>query len=131
LREAKALVPTGTSANGNSKYEKLDFLKAAEGPLPGAGSAAWRAAQFHFRRIAGDAEKIELGRKAGAAEIHLGLLQAMGFDLASIHAASPQRRRDSQLSRQSAAPLAERRCRHHSRQSSARFSGMEEIHEQR
>ena len=33
--------------------------------------------------------KIELGDNAGAA-IHLRLLQAMGFDLASIHAASPR-----------------------------------------
>ena len=43
--------------------------------------------KFIFRRIAADSEKIELGEDAGA-EMHLNLLQAMGFDLASIHAAS-------------------------------------------
>ena len=40
-----------------------------------------------LRRIAGDSRKIELGDNAG---IHLRLLQAMGFDLAAIHAASPR-----------------------------------------
>src|SRR5262249_27161161 len=44
--------------------------------------------KFIIRRIAVDSEKIELGANAGA-RLHLNLLQAMGFDLASIHAATP------------------------------------------
>jgi hypothetical protein len=40
-----------------------------------------------IRRIGADSRKIELGQDAGA-KLYLRLLQAMGFDLASIHAAS-------------------------------------------
>ena len=42
--------------------------------------------QFVFRRIAADSQKIELGADAGK-KMHLNLLRAMGFDVASVHAA--------------------------------------------
>jgi hypothetical protein len=42
--------------------------------------------KFIFRRIAADARKIEL-LDVGGSKIKANILQAMGFDLASIHAA--------------------------------------------
>ncbi len=90
LREAKALVPSAWSwAHGRKKSQKSNFLKLAKGLHRAPDPQLHVRHKFIFRRIAGDAEKIELGKKAGA-EIHLRHLQAMGFDLASIHAASPR-----------------------------------------
>ncbi|MBR1121517.1 DUF2252 family protein [Bradyrhizobium lablabi] len=86
LREAKALVPSAwTWANGQKQESRL--LDAANGPYRAPDPLLDVRHKFIFRRIAGDAEKIELGKKAGA-NIHLELLRAMGFDLASVHAAS-------------------------------------------
>ncbi len=88
LREAKALVPSAWNwANGNKQSRESRLLDAANGRYRAPDPLLHVRHKFIFRRIAGDAEKIELGKKAGA-EIHLSLLQAMGFDLASIHAAS-------------------------------------------
>ena len=42
--------------------------------------------KFVFRRVAANSTKIELGADAGG-KLHLNLLQAMGFEIASIHAA--------------------------------------------
>ena len=42
--------------------------------------------QFIFRRIAADSRKIELGDAAGK-KLHLKLLEAMGLEVASVHAA--------------------------------------------
>ena len=42
--------------------------------------------KFIFRRIAADSRKIELADVGGSA-IEIVILEAMGFDLASIHAA--------------------------------------------
>jgi Uncharacterized protein conserved in bacteria (DUF2252) len=88
LREAKALVPSAwTWAQGRKKSPKSNFLELAKGRYRAPDPLLHVRHKFIFRRIAGDAEKIELGDDAGAA-IHLRLLQAMGFDLGSIHAAS-------------------------------------------
>ena len=76
-----------TWANGHRQTSRL--LDAANGPYRAPDPLLDVHHRFIFRRIAGDAEKIELRKKAGA-EIPLELLQAMGFDLASIHAASPR-----------------------------------------
>jgi hypothetical protein len=90
LREAKALVPSAWIwAQGRKKSQKSNFLRVAKGRYRAPDPLLQVHHKFVFRRIAGDAEKIELGYNAGAA-IHLRLLQAMGFDLASIHAASPR-----------------------------------------
>ena len=43
---------------------------------------------FIYRRIAADAQKIELGERAGK-HLHRALLDTMGFDLGAIHAAHP------------------------------------------
>ena len=90
LREAKALVPSAwTWANGSKKSQKSNFLTLANGRYRAPDPLLHVRHKFILRRIAGDAEKIELGGNAGAG-IHLRLLQAMGFDLAAIHAASPR-----------------------------------------
>ena len=89
LREAKALVPSAWSwAHGRKKSQKSNFLTLAKGRYRAPDPQLHVRHRFVFRRIAGDAEKIELGKKDEAG-IHLKHLQAMGFDLASIHAASP------------------------------------------
>jgi hypothetical protein len=91
LREAKALVPSAWIwANGKQKSQKSNFLTLAKGRYRAPDPLLHVRHKFIFRRIAGDAEKIELGNDAGAS-IQLRLLQAMGFDLASVHAASPDR----------------------------------------
>jgi hypothetical protein len=90
LREAKALVPSAwTWANGRKRSQKSNFLTLANGRYRAPDPLLHVRHKFIFRRIAGDSEKIELGDNAGAG-IHLRLLQAMGFDLGSIHAASPR-----------------------------------------
>jgi hypothetical protein len=84
LREAKALVPSawtwvhGKQPSGllhlaTSKYRAPDPFLAAHGG-------------FVLRRLAPDSRKIELGEDA-ASHLESYLLQAMAFDLASIHAA--------------------------------------------
>jgi hypothetical protein len=50
---------------------------------------------FIYRRIADDAHKIELGKRAGR-RLHRSLLDAMGFDLGAIHAAYPKHVREIQ-----------------------------------
>jgi hypothetical protein len=89
LREAKALVPSAWNwANGKKRSQKSNFLALANGRYRAPDPFLTVRHKFILRRIAGDAEKIELGDNAGA-QIHLRLLWAMGFDLASIHAATP------------------------------------------
>jgi hypothetical protein len=46
--------------------------------------------RFIYRRIAADAQKIELGKLSGR-HLHRALLDAMGFDLGAIHAAHPKK----------------------------------------
>jgi hypothetical protein len=87
LREAKALVPSAwTWANGNENSQEPKFLALANGRYRAPDPSLDVRHKFVFRRIAADAEKIDLGKNAGA-KVHLRMLQAMGFDLASIHAA--------------------------------------------
>lgn len=86
LREAKALVPSAwTWANGSGEPQKSNFLDLARGKYRAPDPFLEVHHKFIFRRIAVDSEKIELGEDAGA-KLHLRLLEAMGFDLASIHA---------------------------------------------
>ena len=73
LREAKALVPSAWNwANGNKQSRESRLLDAANGRYRAPDPLLHVRHKFIFRRIAGDAEKIELGKKAGA-EIHLSL----------------------------------------------------------
>jgi hypothetical protein len=87
LREAKALVPSAwTWANGPKQSQKSNFLALANGRYRAPDPFLHVRHRFIFRRMAADSQKIELGDDAGK-KLHLNLLRAMGFDVASIHAA--------------------------------------------
>jgi Uncharacterized protein conserved in bacteria (DUF2252) len=87
LREAKALVPSAwTWANGPKQWQKSNFLALANGRYRAPDPFLHVRHRFIFRRIAADSQKIELGDDTGK-KLHLNLLRAMGFDVASIHAA--------------------------------------------
>jgi Uncharacterized protein conserved in bacteria (DUF2252) len=87
LREAKALVPSAwTWANGPKQSQKSNFLALANGRYRAPDPSLHVRHGFIFRRVAADSQKIELGDDAGK-KLHLNLLRAMGFDVASIHAA--------------------------------------------
>jgi Uncharacterized protein conserved in bacteria (DUF2252) len=87
LREAKALVPSAwTWANGPKQSQKSNFLALANRRYRAPDPFLHVRHRFIFRRIAADSQKIELGDDAGK-KLHLNLLRAMGFDVASIHAA--------------------------------------------
>jgi len=85
LREAKALVPSAwTWANGG-KSKASHFLALANGKYRAPDPFLDAHDKFIYRRIAADSRKIELVDAGGS--IRVNVLQAMGFDLASIHAA--------------------------------------------
>jgi hypothetical protein len=87
LREAKALVPSAwTWAHGQKSSQKSHFLTLANGCYRAPDPFLHVQRKFIFRRIAADSTKIELGEDAGS-KLHLNLLEAMGFDIASVHAA--------------------------------------------
>ena len=90
LREAKALVPSAWAwAHGRGKSQKSNFRALSNGKYRAPDPFLHVRHKFIIRRVAADARKIELGDNAGTI-LHLRLLWAMGFDLASIHAATPQ-----------------------------------------
>jgi Uncharacterized protein conserved in bacteria (DUF2252) len=93
VREAKALVPSAWIwAHGRAKSKKSNFLKLAKGRHRSPDPFLTVHKRFIFRRISADSKKIELGKTAGR-KLHLKLLHAMAFDVASIHAASPAGRK--------------------------------------
>jgi hypothetical protein len=86
LREAKASVPSAWIWAHGGKSQASNFLKLANGKFRAPDPFLDVCDKFILRRIAADSLKIELGNDAGS-ELRTDLLQAMGFDLASIHAA--------------------------------------------
>jgi hypothetical protein len=90
LREAKALVPsawTWVHKGGSSgKSRASHLLEIANGRHRAPDPFLDVHDKFIFRRLAADSRKIELGTDAGS-KLKTGLFRAMGFDLASIHAA--------------------------------------------
>jgi hypothetical protein len=84
MREAKALVPSAwTWAYGKQPSGLLELARSKyRAPDPFLDIRG----KFVVRRLAPDSRKIELGNDAGS-KLKTDLLQAMGFDLASIHAA--------------------------------------------
>lgn len=88
LREAKALVPSAWLWANGSTSTKIEFRALSKGKYraPDPFLEVTRD-NFVIRRIGADSKKIELG-KGAAAKLYLRLLKAMGFDLASVHAAS-------------------------------------------
>ena len=86
LREAKALVPSAWTWAHGEKSKTSNFLELANGQFRAPDPFLDVRDKFILRRIAADSRKIELGDAAGS-ELRISLLRAMGFDLASIHAA--------------------------------------------
>jgi hypothetical protein len=86
LREAKALVPSAWSWAHGGKSSASHFLEIANGRYRAPDPFLDVHNEFIFRRLAADSRKIELGPDAGA-KLKAELFRAMGFDLASIHAA--------------------------------------------
>ncbi|HEV7877382.1 DUF2252 family protein [Bradyrhizobium sp.] len=84
LREAKALVPSAwTYVHG---VQPSGLLKLARGPHRAPDPFLDIEGKWIIRRLAPDCRKIELDKDA-ATRLKGDLLQAMAFDLASIHAA--------------------------------------------
>ena len=84
LREAKALVPSAwTYVHG---AQPSGFLKLASGRYRAPDPFLDVQGKWILRRLAPDSRKIELSEDV-AIELKSDLLQAMAFDLASIHAA--------------------------------------------
>jgi hypothetical protein len=83
LREAKALVPSAwTYVHG---AQPSGLLKLARGHYRAPDPLLDIQGSWIIRRLAPDSRKIELSEDA-TADIKTNLLQAMAFDLASIHA---------------------------------------------
>jgi hypothetical protein len=88
LREAKALVPSAWIWAHRRKSKRSHFRALSNGRYRAPDPFLKVHGKFIFRRIAADAHKIELA-DVGGSEITGMILEAMGFDLASIHAAGP------------------------------------------
>lgn len=86
IREAKALVPSAWTWASGEKSGNSNFLELANGRYRAPDPFLKARHGFIFRRVAADSHKIELGADAGK-KLHLNLLKAMGFDVASVHAA--------------------------------------------
>ena len=89
LREAKALVPSAWNWAHGTKYDPANFKKLADGDYRAPDPFLRVHDEYVFRRIGADAQKIELGKHPGK-KLERKLVRAMGFDLASIHAADPR-----------------------------------------
>jgi hypothetical protein len=87
LREAKALVPSAWIWAHGGKSRASHFRASANGKYRAPDPFLQVHDNYIFRRIAADARKIELV-DVGGAKIKVNILQAMGFDLGSIHAAA-------------------------------------------
>ena len=88
VREAKALLPSAWEWARGAAAPTSRALDAAKGAYRSPDPYLDVADNFILRRIAADSRKVELGEHAGE-ELHARLLEAMGFDLGSIHAADP------------------------------------------
>ena len=86
LREAKALVPSAWIFAHGGKSRASHFRKLANGKYRAPDPFLQVHGKFIFRRIAADSRKIELA-DIGGSKVTTRILEAMGFDLASIHAA--------------------------------------------
>ncbi|MBR0875443.1 DUF2252 family protein [Bradyrhizobium tropiciagri] len=91
VREAKALVPSAWSwAHREGGHARSNFKTLATGRYRAPDPFLRVRNGFILRRIAADSRKIELGEEAGR-KLQRRLIKAMGFDLASIHAAGAAR----------------------------------------
>jgi len=86
VREAKLLVPSGWHWAQSHDEKRIRFLDAAQGKHRSPDAVLTARDGYILRRLAPDTQKLsakELARSGSAAE----LLQAMGHEVGSIHAA--------------------------------------------
>jgi hypothetical protein len=86
VHEAKAAVPSVWDWVHGGRPARSRFMEVARGRYRSPDPFLDLHDQFIFRRIAADSRKVDLGPRAGT-KLHLDLIEAMGFDLGSIHAA--------------------------------------------
>jgi hypothetical protein len=86
VREAKALVPSAWDWAHDKRDPQSRFRDLAKARHRSPDPFLKVRNKFICRRIAPDSHKFDLGHHAGAC-VKLRLLEAMGFDLGSIHAA--------------------------------------------
>lgn len=91
LREARAVVSSAWYWAHDDKDAPLRFLELAGGSHRAPDPTRVVNGGFVFRRISADDRKVELDR-AAQARVTDPLLEAMGFDLGSIHAAARKKR---------------------------------------
>ena len=89
IREAKALAPSAWDWAHGEGARPSSFLDLATGKYRSPDPFLHIHDGFIVRRIAADSRKIDLGDNVGA-KLNLQLLEAMGFDLGAIHAASEE-----------------------------------------
>ena len=89
IREAKALAPSAWQWAHGGDARPSSFIDLATGKYRSPDPFLHIYDGFILRRIAADSRKIDLGDNAGA-KLNLQLLEAMGFDLGAIHAASEE-----------------------------------------
>ncbi len=87
VREAKALVPSAWDWAHHQRNPKSRFLDLANGEFRAPDPFLHIRDSFIVRRIAPDSRKIELDRTADL-RLTPKALEAMGFDLGAIHAAT-------------------------------------------
>jgi hypothetical protein len=92
VREAKALVPSAWSWANGTRHNASHFETLARGDFRAPDPLLRVRGKFVYRRIGADAQKIGLGKDPGK-RLARELVRAMGFDLASIHAADSRGRR--------------------------------------
>ena len=90
LREAKVFVPSAWRWAHDRSPDWSSFMQIADGRFRSPDPFLETRGRFIYRRIAADAQKIELGKRSGR-HLHRALLDAMGFDLGAIHAAHPKK----------------------------------------
>ena len=86
VREAKALVTSGWSFAHGDLAAPIQFLTVANGTFRSPDPFLKIESGFILRRVTADSRKAELD--VGAGSLDTRLIEAMGFDLASVHAAA-------------------------------------------
>jgi hypothetical protein len=86
VREAKALVTSGWNFAHGNPAAPIQFLTVANGTFRSPDPFLTIESRFILRRVTADSRKAELDDGAGSLDTRL--IEAMGFDLASVHAAA-------------------------------------------
>ena len=89
VREAKALVPSAWDWAHEKVSREPWFVNLAKGSFRSPDPLLHIKAGFLFRRLAPDARKIDW-KDVHARKLSARLLEAMGADLAAVHASDPR-----------------------------------------